>query len=102
MATPITAILPYSGQPFTACTVARLRESGLVGKILLLSTQADLPRIEGATTLRVPSLLGSATVQILSRKVRTPYALFLLADTALDLGQYSLERFTQVAGATGA
>ena len=102
MATPITAVLPYSGQQYTADTVARLRQSGMAGRVLLLSTRAGLPPIDGAQILRVPSLLGSKMVQLVARKVKTPYLLLLLADTALDLGQRSLERFCQVAGATGA
>ncbi len=99
---PLTAVLPCSGQEFTRATVAQLRQSGLVARIILLTTGGTVPSIEGTTVLEVQTLLGGQTRGILARRVRTPYILFLLHDTAIDLGQHALERFLQVAGMTGA
>lgn len=99
---PLTAVLPCSGQEFTRATVAQLRQSGLVARIFLLTTGGTVPSIEGTTVLEVQTLLGSQTRRILAHRVHTPYILFLLHDTAIDLGQHALERFLQVAGMTGA
>jgi glycosyltransferase involved in cell wall biosynthesis len=102
MSRPITAAIPYSGQPHTAATIDQLRRTGLVQSILLLCTTDDLPRLEGAVLVRVPSLTGSAAFRLLGERVRTPYLLLLLHDTALDLGLHALERFLQVAQMSGA
>lgn len=99
---PLTAFLPYSGQEFSRATVSQLRQSGLVARIFLLTTDETVLPIQGATVLGIQTLLGSRTRGLLARRVRTPYILFLLHDTAIDLGQHALERFIQVAGMTGA
>jgi glycosyltransferase involved in cell wall biosynthesis len=102
MGKPITAFIPYSGQDFTAATVKTLTTSGCVDRIFLLTTDGDLPPIAGCQTLTVPALLGSATVELLAAKSRTPYLLLLLHDTAVEIGQFGLERFLQAAEMTGA
>jgi hypothetical protein len=98
----ITAFIPYSGQDFTRATVAQLQQIGLVAKISLLTTRETVPSIEGTTVLGVQSLLGSQTRALLAHRARTRYILFLLHDTAIDLGEHALERFVQVADMTGA
>ena len=102
MTKPITAFLPYSGNDFTRTTVAQLHATGLVGKVILLTTAEGVPPVEGARLQRVGALLGSATRALIARRATSPYILLLLHDTAIDLGQHALERFLQVAEMTGA
>jgi glycosyltransferase involved in cell wall biosynthesis len=101
MSKPITLFAAYSGQRYTRETIASLAQSGLVDRVILLTSQEEAPSIEGCEVLRVPTLLGSRTVQALARKTRTPYALLLLHDTAIEMGQFGLERFLQAARMTG-
>jgi glycosyltransferase involved in cell wall biosynthesis len=102
MRKPITAFIPYSGQDFTRETVKTLATSPWVDRIFLLTTNDKLPPVAGCQTLTVPAQLGSATVDVLAAKSRTPYLLLLLHDTAVEIGQFGLERFLQAAEMTGA
>lgn len=100
MTRPITAFVPYSGQQFAKSVVEQLRQFGLVQKIFLLTTGADRTSIDGCETLAVPSLTGSKTMRSMARKASTPFSLFLLHDTAIEFGQFGLERFLNVAEMT--
>ncbi|MEO8167019.1 MAG: glycosyltransferase family 2 protein, partial [bacterium] len=102
MSRPITAFLPYSGQHFTKSAVGQLNQSGLVQKIFLLTTDKELQPIEGCETLAVQSLTGSKTMEMMAKKSSTAFSLFLLHDTAIEFGQFGLERFLNVAGMTNA
>ncbi len=99
---PITAFLPYTGEPFTRETVEFLRKSGLVERVVLLAVGEDLPNIEGCLSVPVASLHGSKTMAVLAKQTKTPYALLLLHDTQIDFGQFGIERFLRVAEETGA
>lgn len=99
---PLTVFIPYGGEEYTRATVAQLRQSGLVARIFLLATNRALPPMEGTTVLHVQTLPGSQTRSLLARRARSPYILFVLHDTAIDLGQHALERYVQVADMTGA
>ncbi len=100
MARPITAFIPFSGQQFTKSVVEEIRQSGLVAKIFLLTTGADRSSIDGCETLTVSSLISSKTMHMMAKKASTPFSLFLLHDTAIEFGQFGLERFHSVAEMT--
>ena len=102
MNTPFTAFLPYAGHAHTAETVERLRSTGLIRRVYLLASQADLPPVPGAQLLAVPSLHSTTALRRVAAKAVTPYALLCVHDLPLDLGQFALERFLAVAEATGA
>jgi glycosyltransferase involved in cell wall biosynthesis len=99
---PITAFLPYTGAAYTRETIGQLRDSGCVERIVLLATAADVPPIEGCTIVPVESLQGSASMALLGKQLKTPYALLLLHDTLIAFGQFGIERFLRVAEQTGA
>jgi glycosyltransferase involved in cell wall biosynthesis len=101
MNTKITACLPYSGSEATARTVEQLRQSGLVGSILLLVGK-DVAPLEGCVPLRVDAVASAATMRAMASAVKSPYCLFVLHDTEIDFGQFGLERFLRVAESTGA
>src|SRR4051812_22580215 len=100
MASMITAFVPFSGQEFTKSTVQQLKATSLVAKIYLLSTAGSSGAIEGCEALTVPSLTASATMDLISRHSATPYSLLLIHDTAIEIGQFSLDRFVSVASST--
>jgi hypothetical protein len=102
MPRPFTAFIPYSGEEHTAQTAHRFRESGLVEGIYLLTTHKGAPALEGCTLLRVPCLNGSECIRSIARTAKTPFILLLLHDTEVEIGQFGLERFLQVATMSGA
>jgi len=99
---PITAFLPYTGEEFTRATVDQLRSTGLVKRIVLVCTDPSLPPIAECGRITVPSLHARATMLRIAERAGTPYALLLLHDTPIDLGQFALDRFLSVAAATRA
>lgn len=102
MSKPITAFLPFSGSEAARQTIQQLKASGLVEKINLLCAAGVAAGVEGCEILPVSSLWGSATIQALASSARTPYALLVLHETQIDLGQFALQRFCGIAGQTGA
>jgi glycosyltransferase involved in cell wall biosynthesis len=101
MPKPLTVYLPYSGAEHTRRTIEQLKQSPLVERICLLSTASAARAIEGCDRLAVSSLYGSATMQAVAQKTRTPYALLVIHDTTIEFGQFCLERLLFVAELTG-
>ena len=100
MKKPITAFLPFGGAPHTMQVVAQLRSSGFVGEIYLLTTKSLHP-LDGCKILRVDSLWGSKTLQMISGRGLSPYTLLLTEDVAIEFGQFGIERFLTIAESTG-
>lgn len=100
MSKAVTAIIPFSGNDFTRQTVEQLQRSGLVEKIYLLSTSGTEAKIDGAESISIDSLFASKTMGLIG-KATTPFTLFLVHDTPIELGQFGLGRMVQVAEATG-
>ncbi len=101
MPRPVTVYLPFSGKEHSQRTVDQLRSSPLVERVCLLSTSSAGKPPAGCARLKVNSLHGSATVQAIARETATPYALLAIHDTAIELGQFALERFLTVAESIG-
>ncbi len=101
MSSPITAFVPFSGNEHTRATVAQLKQSGLVEKVYLLA-EHPTSTIEGTETLAVDALQSWATMRQIVDRAATPYALLVLHDTAIEFGQFALDRFINVARWTGA
>lgn len=100
MSKAVTAVIPYTGNEFTRQTVLQLQKTGLVEKIFLLSTSGNHPAIEGAESVLIDGLFASKSVALIN-KVTSPLTVFLVHDTAIELGPFGLERMVQVAEATG-
>ena len=98
---PITAFVPFTGHDFTRATVAQLRQSGHVRQICLLAGHGSLT-IDGTETLVIDAPLAWGAMKQLIARTDTPYALLVLDDTAIELGQFALERMVNVARWTGA
>jgi hypothetical protein len=101
MKTQITACVPYTGKDETRLTVEQLRQSELVGRIILLSG-AKGAGLDGCEMLVVDGLTSAACMRAVASALRSPYCLFVLHDTQIDFGQFGIERFLRVAEATGA
>jgi hypothetical protein len=101
MSKAVTAIIPFAGNDFTRETVQALLRTGVVEKVYLLTTAGADPKIDGAESVSVDALFATKTVGLIT-KVTTPFTLFLIHDTPIDLGQFGLGRMVQVADTTGA
>ncbi len=98
----VTVFLPYGGNEYTLKTVEELNSTGLVEKIFLLTQQGQAGGIKNCELVEVENIFGGETIEILTGKTQTGYVLLLTQDTLVNFGQFALERFIDVAGATGA
>ena len=85
----------------TQKTVQQLIQSTLVNKIFLLSKTHGI-LMDGCSVLEIDALQSSATIQQIADKSDTDFSLIYTKDSALELGQYALERFVHLAESTGA
>lgn len=98
---PFTAFVAYSGGAAPAATVANLSASPLVGRVVLLSPKGTSP-IAGHEILQTDSIQSSETISRIAENAEAPYALLLLTEAGAEFGAHSLQRFADVARATGA
>jgi hypothetical protein len=98
----VSVFVPYSGQSFTRETVEAFRACG-VERVVLLDAQGE--GLAGCESIKVDSILGSNAMSEMLAKARRnddDYALVVLHDTPIRLGQFAVSRFLDVAGMTGA
>jgi len=98
----INCFLPYNNSVETQKTVKALKSSKLVNIIYLLSKNDTSTTIEGCEIISVDSLYSTATLRKIAGKANTEFSLIYTKDTALEMGQYALERFTKIAADTEA
>ncbi len=98
----VTAYIPYSGGDHTRKTVEALSKSELVEKIYLIATGEATEVVEHAEVIQTDNLFSSNTVKLIAEKTETEYLFVYTQDNLLDFGQFSLERFYNVAEDTGA
>jgi hypothetical protein len=101
MSDKITAFIPFSGSEYTQGTVEEFRSTGLAEKIYLLS-QTDISPVSGAEVLKIDSLSSSSTIKTILEKSSSEYIILVTNDAPVKLGQFTIERFINVAVNTGA
>ncbi|MDR1592004.1 MAG: glycosyltransferase family 2 protein, partial [Prevotellaceae bacterium] len=79
-------------------TINALRQSPLVADIYLLSSNGC--QHEGCRTIAIDRLSSSATVAKIAQHADADYVFIYTGHTALELGQYALERFYNLGMAT--
>ncbi len=99
---PVTVFMPYTGRPFSTDTIRHLRATGLIDRVFLLVGEPHQGAVDGATCLRVPTLLGSDAVKVIAEKAGSAYVLLLLRDLSIEFAPFGLSRFIDVASSTGA
>ena len=102
MSGKITVFIPYAGNELTQKTAEDFLKSNLVKKIYLLALKNFNTNPLGLETLKIDSLFSSSTIKLMNKKNKSDYLLFLTQDTLIQLGQFSLERFVNVAESTEA
>jgi hypothetical protein len=83
-------------------TVDQFTQSALIKKIYLLGTDTEIQEIEGCKYIHVDSFSGTAAMQQIAELASTDYTLIYTKNSVLELGQYSLERFVEIAQNTAA
>lgn len=98
----ITAFLPYSGKEHTKRTVASLKNSKLISKIFLLSSQKNVEEIQDCEIIYTKDFASHETIKLINEKTSTEYFFILTQDHLLDPGQFCFERLYYIAETTGA
>jgi len=97
----ITVFLPYNGAGHTHRLVEKLFNLDFVDKIFLLTADSK-NKIDGCRTLVTRKYTGSETVRTIVANTSSGFALILLNDIPIELGQFAIERFREIAESTGA
>lgn len=102
MSKKITVFLPYHQNDFTSQTIDAFQASSLVDQVYLLTNAPSGINKPNTADLTVANPLGSETFQKIAKASKSEYTAILIKDTLIDLGQFALERFVQIADATAA
>lgn len=100
MSTSFSVYLPYHESLFTRDTVELFNSSKLVEKTCLLTHKPS--GIANVEDLIIDQPLATDTIRKIVNDCSTEYFVLLTKDTRIDLGQFALDRFLQVAKDTGA
>lgn len=99
---PINCFIPYNSPDITAQIASQLQASGLVAKIYLLICEDNATEIEGCELLPVNSLCSTETIRKIASRSDAAFSFIYTKDTSLELGQFALDRFYQIAESTQA
>ena len=102
MKNKINVFIPYHGLDFTKQTVDELLNLDIVGNVFLLTTDNDVKEIDGTELIKVGNFFDTESVKKIAENSNTEYTLIINKDTAIEFGQFGLERFYSVAKETGA
>ena len=98
----VTVFIPYNGFEHTIKTVNNLLSSTKVKNVFLISTDNNVEPLSNCEIIYTESFFSSEMVELISEKSKTDYTVIFTQDNLLELGQFSLERFCDVAESTGA
>jgi hypothetical protein len=102
MSNIITAFLPWQQNEFTLQTIDTFLASGKVDVVYLLTSEPSGITRSGVQDLIVPGPLTTQTFRKIAAATTGRYCAVLTKDTLIDLGQFALDRFLQVADDTAA
>ena len=86
----------------TVKTIEQINISPLVQAIYLLVKENQDIQIAGCQTIKIDSIYSSETIQKIASKSDATYSLIYIKDNSLELGQFAIERFFQIAEDTKA
>ncbi len=95
-----SVFIPYDGFEHTKTTIENIKKYDLVDSVYLLSQ--DGSTVQSCTAIQIDSIFSADTLNKINEHTKNDYALFLTQDTLIEPGQFSLERFIQVADDTDA
>lgn len=97
----ITVFLPYKEAKYIRRTVEQFINSSFIDKVFILSTDST-SKIDDYQTLVVEKYGGSETVKAIISNTSSEFIFILLDDVEMELEQFTIERFLQVANSTKA
>lgn len=97
MKTTINCFVPFADTNQAAATVSALRESSLVSKIYLLSTDTNAAAEFGCDIIYIDSLNSSATMKKIADAADADYILLYTKYDTLVPGYLALDRFVRLA-----
>lgn len=83
-------------------SIQQIRLSSLVKTIYLLVKKSNPIQMEGCQSLEIDSINSSETIKKIAQKSDTPYSFIYAKESTLELGQYAIERFFNIASDTNA
>jgi len=99
---PINCFIAYNDVVQAEKTARNLLQSQLVKAVYLLSNKQNNTLLDGCELIEINTLNSSDTIKTIAEKSDSQYTLIYTKDTALELGQYALERFFHIANDTNA
>lgn len=100
MTQTINCFLPVGNQEETLSTINELKNSNLVSNIFLIGKVSF--KIEGVKSLESESLFSGKAIHEIAQATDTDFTFIYIKTSPLKLGQFALNRFTQVASDTNA
>ncbi len=97
MKTTINCFVPFADTDQAAATVSALRESSLVSKIYLLSTDAAATPQLGCDMIHIDSLNSSATMKKIAEAADADFIMLYTKYDTLVPGYLALDRFVRLA-----
>ncbi len=91
----INCFVPFINKEQVQNTINGLKESQLVDKIYLLSTNND-EKVDDCEVLMIDSLQASTTIKTIAKFATTNFTLLYTKFTTLELGYFALERMLQI------
>lgn len=96
----ITCFIPCGTKAETTETVNELLKCDLVSKVYVIKNNDQTCFIDNAEFITADSLTCGKTIQIIAALADTQYTFIYTLQTAIQLGQFALERFSQIADDT--
>jgi len=98
----ITCFLPVQKGAEIESTIKTLRESGVIGKIVLVGDTDNAVSGADIVKLNLESFSSTKAIKEFAKMVTTPFTLLYTKSLPLDLGQNALRRMIQVSKSSGA
>lgn len=93
----IDCFIPYASAEQVAQTIKELKQSDVVSKIYLLSTDEQAPGIDGCEVVTIDSLTSSATMKKIGVLAAADFTLIYTKYDTLIPGYFALERLIRIA-----
>ena len=93
----MNCFIPYQDIPQVEKTIKDLKNSDVVAKIYLLSTEKTDEKIADCEILHITALNASSTMKTIAAHADADYTLFYTKHTTLELGYLALERMLRIA-----
>ncbi len=96
----VTAFLPFNNEQHSKETIKNLKHSISIDEIYLLSQNDGIGKYEDCKVLKIDSLFSTSTIKIIEQKTKSDFILFITQNSLIQLSQFAVERFLNVAEMT--